>query len=293
MRFRIPQMYLDISYFKRYLSYYNLLKYNKSFFKNNIFMNNNAGFANQLRSALSLKSFGIDPIIDLRLNEDLKIENYHKVRINNFFNINLVKSKKYHINYYYDSICIPYLKDDINQKLIFNLLNFGGMIDPRGIIPCSKYFYFLKEFFWQLDPKLKYEKLNDDGLRIYIRDFERENLKFKPKINEQRFIYKDVNLSSLSITETIKYEISILIKLYKIDFVEIISAPNINNDIKKIIFDFCFINKINYRYSDNHSDEMSDFMTLMQSKYMIISKYSTFGHLAAILNSNLKYISSF
>ena len=257
-----------------------------------LYMNNNAGFANQIRCLLSIKSFGFKPVIDYSVHKKAVKRNFHYIDILNFFKIELVKKKTIKKKYFYNSICIPTDSKQRNFKEIFNLINFSGTVDASYLVKYKYQLTYLRKMYDELNPLFKSHELNkyfnsDIDMGISLRDFTVENLKFYPR--EFRFIYKNVEFND-EFYSILNQEVSFLKKKYNIKNTIICTKNNFNPKILDSIEYILKKNSIKIIKPLNKTNEIIDFTALMNCKFLIYSKYSTFGHLASLLNKDILYV---
>jgi hypothetical protein len=258
---------------------------------------NAAGFANQTRCILSVLATGNVPILIRDDDYMSKISQSHGCDLSKIYKYLEVTDKKKNLPIYSD-ITLPPPDCSSDKSHLFNLLNMWGMINVSSLPFYKNELSCYRKYFLSLGPMVEFNELpsteRSSSLVLHIRDFSQEtqgwgfDSSIFSKINtppyrhiqkvdqwttarEEHLLFSSKNIASLDIAE-----------------VQIVTG-DVNEDLLKRVRDRFHSNNITtcIRQSSSAYAELEDLLIISNSKYLVLTSLSTFGHLGALLNERL------
>jgi hypothetical protein len=258
---------------------------------------NTAGFANQTRCVLGVLATGNIPVL---IRDDLYlsgINKSHKCDLSKIYKALEISDKKKKLSIYSD-ITLPPPEFADHKEHLFNLLNMWGMINSSSLAFYKNELSCYRKYFLSLEPVLKLNEITpceiSDGIVMHIRDFAKEtggwridSSMFKEiRTAPFRHIQK-VDMWTFAREEHLIFSIKNLAS-HEIKEVQIV-ASEISIDLLNRIRTRFHNDKIatSLRQSSSAYPELEDVLIMSNSKYLVLTSLSTFGHLGALLNEKL------
>ncbi len=258
---------------------------------------NTAGFANQTRCVLGVLATGNIPVLvrdDVYLSD---INKSHKCDLSKIYKGLEVADSKKNL-FIYSDITLPPPEFSEHKDHLFNLLNMWGMINSSSFAFYKNELSCYRKYFLSLEPVLKLNEITpceiSECVVMHIRDFAEEtggwqfdSSMFKEiKTTPFRHIQK-VDKWPFAREEHLIFSIKNLAS-HEIKEVQIV-ASNISIDLLNRIRTRFHSDKIasSLRQSSSAYPELEDVLIMSNSKYLVLTSLSTFGHLGALLNEKL------
>jgi hypothetical protein len=258
---------------------------------------NTAGFANQTRCILSVLATGNVPILIRDDDYMSKISKSHGCDLSKIYKYLEVTDRKKNLPVYSD-ITLPPPDCSSDKSHLFNLLNMWGMINISSLPFYKNELCCYRKYFLSLGPMVEFNELpsaeRSSSLVLHIRDFSQETQGWhfdsrifnKIKIPPYRHIQK-VDKWTPAREEHLLFSLKNIVPL-EVTEVQIVTG-DVNEDFLKRVRDRFHSNNIAtfVRRSSSESAELEDLLIISNSRYLVLSSLSTFGHLGALLNERL------